>query len=237
MRWSRRPATVAVTEPEPAPPVAVAEDVDVMCDRMGCGRLGAAPCRYVDRRGQRCATAWCASHRLVVGPRAYCLRHGNLMAAIMREALVAAPLPDVDNRAPSLLISTCDHLGAAIIRMLGEHRTPGWEVTELPVHLTFVGAARERTWARRWALASHVGVALAVALVVDEAEPTRVRATVDGTTVLTAQPLAGVRSGTEPAARLARFGDTVVAALLRGVDQRMSVTAAHSDAALLAAGH
>src|SRR5579863_1437905 len=83
----------------PTPPV-VSGDAD-RCSYQGCPAAAIAPCSYVDRRQRPCPTAWCSDHQHIAFGASYCRRHAGIIEAVgMDHAHV--PLPDLDNRAPSL---------------------------------------------------------------------------------------------------------------------------------------
>src|SRR5438132_712259 len=73
------------------------------CTRMGCTNGDTVQCEYVDRRSRQCRTAWCPRHRVTVENRVYCRRHAGVVSSLpAADSSLTAPLPDLDNRAPSL---------------------------------------------------------------------------------------------------------------------------------------
>ncbi len=164
-------------------PVGAAVQGDQSCDRAGCGGTDAAPCRFVDRRGQACATAWCPEHQVVVHGRAYCPRHGGVVDAVVSGGMVSAPLPDVGNRAPSLACLVSAAVGPAIADVLGSEWPSGFAVGTTAVQLSYVGVERRRVWGRKWTVHSHRGDEVVVVLGVTEERPEVVTLRVDSDTV------------------------------------------------------
>lgn len=145
----------------------------VPCSAAGCGQATGLPCSYVDRRGVACDTAWCPEHRQLAAGAVYCRRHHGTVAGLTGAA-DDLPLPDRDNRAPSLVAWVSRRVEPAVQALLLAHRRPGDVATpvSLPVHLVFVGRERRRAWERTWALADHTGHRLSVTLEVEEERST-----------------------------------------------------------------
>jgi hypothetical protein len=143
------------------------------CSMGDCPHDTGLPCAYVDRRGKACDTAWCPEHRLIAQAAVYCRRHYGTVTGLTG-AEDTLPLPDRDNRAPSLVAWVSRRVEPAIQAMLLEHRRPGdaTTVVTLPVHLVFVGRERLRAWERTWALADHTGHRISVILQVEEERST-----------------------------------------------------------------
>jgi hypothetical protein len=141
------------------------------CSFGGCVQPTGLPCVYVDRRGRGCGTAWCPEHRLIAQNQVYCRRHWGTLSGLGEPE--EAPLPDVDNRAPSLVNWVGRRLGAGVQAILQDRagRDDTMRVVSVPVHLVFRGRDRARVWERTWACADHVGHHHAVTLAVAEERP------------------------------------------------------------------
>ncbi|GAC1337778.1 MAG: hypothetical protein NVSMB29_02650 [Candidatus Dormibacteria bacterium] len=140
------------------------------CSFVACTDTTAVPCEYIDRRSHRCGTAWCPQHRIVVDSRVFCRRHAGTVSALPGGPLTGSPLPDLDNRAPSLVSWVAREVDAEIRQLLlsqaGEDGAAQLIVD--PVFLIFLGRERKRAWERSWKLVDHRGTALRVALQVEE---------------------------------------------------------------------
>src|SRR5438105_7619744 len=92
---------------------------ELPCTERGCTAVTGLECEYVDRRSRRCRTAWCPVHRLVVRDRVYCRRHAGVVEAVPTGVLDAqTPLPDLDNRAPSLVNWVTNEVDGEVRRLL-----------------------------------------------------------------------------------------------------------------------
>ncbi len=87
------------------------------CSHPDCTSQTAASCAYVDRRAQRCPTAWCLEHQQVVGGEAYCPRHAETLRAVGVDIPVAAR-PDWDNPAPALVAWMFRDLHDRVVELL-----------------------------------------------------------------------------------------------------------------------
>ncbi len=154
---------------EPVSPAMVAIG-ELPCTERGCTATTGLECEYVDRRSRRCRTAWCPVHRVVVHDSVYCRRHAGVVRAVPTGLLDAqAPLPDLDNRAPSLVNWVSNEIDAEVRRLLvRELGTAGGELIADPVSLVFVGIDRSRAWERTWKLVGHQGTIRKVSLTVEE---------------------------------------------------------------------
>ena len=74
----------------------------VRCTEQGCHQSVAIRCVYADRRQRVCGTTWCIRHGAMFNDSAYCRRHASTVAALSNGFYQLA-LPDLDNRAPSLV--------------------------------------------------------------------------------------------------------------------------------------
>lgn len=156
---------------------------DQPCTERGCSATTGLRCEYQDHRGRQCNSAWCPDHRLVVGDRLLCRRHAGVVISIPSD-WKAAPLPDVDNRAPSLVNWLARELDAAIrLELLGEVRNAQAQLTSEPLGLIFIGVGRKRAWERAWTLSGNEGFEYRVALVSEEANPTEVAVAVGAKTI------------------------------------------------------
>jgi hypothetical protein len=72
------------------------------CMEPGCTRAVSIRCAYADRRQRVRATTWCLRHGAMFNDTAYCRRHAGTVAALSNGFYQLA-LPDLDNRAPSLV--------------------------------------------------------------------------------------------------------------------------------------
>jgi hypothetical protein len=133
------------------------------CSLRGCAAQTGSPCSYLDRRGRRCATAWCLEHRVVVEGSVYCRRHAGVAQSVAEAALA----PDLENRAASL----ARWVGRDLDPILGpllERRPAAVELTVDPVHPIHVGFNRVRAWEWSWRLLSHGGSVATVSIHVAE---------------------------------------------------------------------
>jgi hypothetical protein len=173
-RRSERP--VARNEEEPVSPAMVALG-ELPCAERGCTATTGLECEYIDRRGRRCRTAWCPIHRVVVRDGVYCRRHAGVVRAVpMGPMEPSSVLPDLDNRAPSLVNWVSNEVDAEVQRLLLQELGPsgGAELMVDPVVLVFVGIDRSRAWERSWKLVGHTGTLRKVSLTVEEDADTEV---------------------------------------------------------------
>ena len=156
------------------------------CTQGGCTSLEGAPCEYVDRRGRECRTAWCIEHRVTIEDHVYCRRHAGVVSALPSlDSSLAVSLPDLDNRAPSLVGWVSRQIDGDVWRLLLKELSSGsgGQLVADPVTLIFVGIARQRAWERAWRLDSHLGIAHRVSIVVEELDDTMITVKVGGNTV------------------------------------------------------
>ncbi len=156
------------------------------CSQGGCTSQEGIPCAYVDRRGRECRTAWCPEHRVTIEDRVYCRRHAGVVSALPSlDDSLAVSLPDLDNRAPSLVGWVSRQIDGDVWRLLLKELSSGsgGQLVADPVTLIFVGIGRQRAWERSWRLDSHVGIALRVSIVVEESDDTVVTVKVGGNAV------------------------------------------------------
>ena len=150
------------------------------CSEAECLSDRGLDCVYVDRRSQSCETAWCPEHVAAVDGRPYCRRH----AGVIRALPTADPqtLPEVHNRAPSLLEWVAREVGPEIHAMLTAAALRGQLLQEDGARLTLIpsGHRRVRAWERAWKLFDHTGHHLTVSLDVEEAHDLEVIVRVNG---------------------------------------------------------
>ena len=154
------------------------------CTRRCCAHLALATCAYTDRRGAACATAWCWDHHFVVDGRPFCARHADTLVGIDHGDVAGSPLPDLRNRAPSLVAWMAAALDSRIVALLQTRLTPGSaeHVSSSPVRLVRA-ADGVRRWERTWRISDHTGVQMTVSIEVEEARDPEVQIRVDRETV------------------------------------------------------
>lgn len=143
----------------------------LQCSSPGCQNQTGVQCAYVDRRGRPCNTAWCPEHQAMMNGAPYCRRHARLHGAIPAGSFLAdRGLPDVDNRAPSLVNWIGDALDPSLMALLESLRRPGTadEVGTEPVHHVRPADGRLR-WDRAWKLFDHTGILAKVTVEIEEA--------------------------------------------------------------------
>jgi len=112
------------------------------CTQGGCTSHEGAPCEYVDRRGRECRTAWCPEHRVTIEDRVYCRRHAGVVSALPSlDSSLSVSLPDLDNRAPSLVGWVSRQIDGDVWRLLLKELSSGsgGQLIADPVTLIFVG--------------------------------------------------------------------------------------------------
>jgi hypothetical protein len=140
------------------------------CNERDCAETTGMPCEYVDRRERHCRTAWCPTHRMIVDDHIFCRRHAGVVSALPSDALQTIALPDIDNRAPSLVGWMARQIDADVWRLMLREldASSGGQLIADPVTLVFLGVERQRAWERAWKLVSHEGDQRRVSLVVQE---------------------------------------------------------------------
>jgi len=167
---------------------------------------------------------------MVIDGRVYCRRHAGVVSALPGGYLAnAAPLPDLENRAPSLVSWVAREVDADIRQLLLSVPGPG-EVTQLltdPVYLVFTGGDRRRAWERAWKLVDQTGHTLRVSLLVEEWADAEVAVRVNMTIVERLMPpwIAQRLHGALPppeldAQRRKDFNRRLLAALQAGIDRQ-----------------
>lgn len=138
------------------------------CTERGCLSDQGPACFYTDRRGRSCDTAWCPQHISAVDGRPYCRRHAGVVRAL--PSADPAGLPDIDNRAPSLLEWVAGEVDSGVAAEVQRAATSGQKMQSDAAHLVLIahGTDRIRAWERTWKLYDHTGIHLWVALDVEE---------------------------------------------------------------------
>jgi hypothetical protein len=161
------------------------------CREAGCTAVTGVACEYIDRRDLHCRTAWCPQHRMIVNEHAYCRRHAGVVSALPpAESALMAALPDLDNRAPSLVAWMARLIDSDVWRLLLAEldADAGGHLIADPVMLVFVGVQRERAWERTWKLVTHTGITRRVSLMVSESADSEVAVKVGPTIVERLRP-------------------------------------------------
>lgn len=161
------------------------------CSEPGCHATTALGCEYVDRRARSCSTSWCPQHRAVTDAHVYCRRHAGVINALpLNDTSLTMPLPDLENRAPSLVAWVARQIDSDAWRlMLRELEVAGGgQLIADPVTLVFVGVERARAWERAWKLATHDGVKRRVSILVAEADDAEIEVKVGSNVVTTVMP-------------------------------------------------
>ena len=168
--FRRRKASPPTAEPPPAG--------RERCVAEGCRRMDAQRCTYVDKRSRRCPTAWCPNHVVTVSGFPYCRRHASTMLAI-EGAEVVAGLPDLDNRAPSLVGWIARDLDGRVRDVLARVAPQSGRLVSDPVRLMILPGGSTRRWAKTWKMVDSAGVLHRVSIEVDEVDDCHVSARVD----------------------------------------------------------
>ncbi len=165
----------------PSPPTATPEATPARerCAAEGCRRLDGTQCSYVDKRSRRCPTGWCPNHVAEVAGFPYCRRHASTMTAIEGGEVVAG-LPDLDNRAPSLVGWIARDLEGRIREVLTRVAPKtGASLVADPVRLVITPGGSTRRWAKTWKVVDSTSVLNRVSIEVDEVDDCHVSARVD----------------------------------------------------------
>jgi hypothetical protein len=160
------------------------------CTDPGCGAAAASACGYLDRFGRTCPSAWCETHQVLVGTRAYCRRHAPVIAALLKVPQDQRVYPELANRAPSLVQWMGEEMHQAFVDMLAHYQQfypdSVSRATELEFALT--GMPRMRGWERGWTLGDHTGPRLSIYLRVEEENDSVLLMRVNGKNVLREVP-------------------------------------------------
>ena len=114
----------------------------------------------------------------------YCRRHAGIIEALGPDH-ADLPLPDLDNRAPSLANWVGRDLDAAIRTLL----TTGFPSQTMNItSMVSGGSPRDRSWGRSWKVISPLGVDCSISIAVREADDSVVRVAYDGKEILAVTP-------------------------------------------------
>jgi len=143
----------------------------LICSGRGCGEQTGIACAHTDRRGRACPTAWCPRHRVVHREEVYCPLHALVLGADPL-AFTENHRADLDNKVGLLVNWVVRQVDAQICvvleKLCADYRH---KLVVDPVHFALVGLDRIRTWERYWKVCSHTGIALRLAVAVEESVP------------------------------------------------------------------
>lgn len=161
--------------PAPAPAPAVTTSTGITCKLAGCTNDTARPCAYRDGRGRACAATYCPEHGVSTEGKFYCRRHAGVLRAVGVLLTPQGGLPDVDNRAPSLVSWIARDLDETVRRLLSSVAGPGERViADETVHVAR-DFNRKARWEQSWRLVDHTGLILKVTIQVFEENDSLVR--------------------------------------------------------------
>lgn len=221
--FHRSPRSAPAASPQAAPASALPAGT-LPCAHTGCTRSDGLACTYVDRRRRACATAWCPDHVAVADGAPYCRRHAGVVHALPGDG--PQGMPDLDNRAPSLLDWVARDLDGPLRALLESRRGPGMLLTAEPTRRGFgAGGERVRRWERFWKLSDHTGLREWAALGVDEDVPEEVHVRVNAVVRLRAVPpwiearrTGRVLSAAEDADERRRFNERLLESVREGLN-------------------
>jgi len=150
-----------------------------MCSGDGCRRRDGTQCSYIDKRSRRCATSWCPNHIVSVAGVPFCRRHASTITALEGSEVVAG-LPDLENRAPSLVAWVGADLDSPI-RELFTRLAPRSSASLVadPVTLVLAPGGGTRRWAKTWRIMDGTAMIGRISVEVDEEDDCDVGARVD----------------------------------------------------------
>ena len=161
--------------PAPSAASVPVQSTGVVCKVAGCSNDTAQPCSYRDGRGRSCRAVCCPDHGASTGGKFYCRRHAGILRAVGAEATQHGGLPDVDNRAPSLVNWIARDLDANVQRLLSGAAKAGESViADDTVHVAR-DFNRKARWEQSWRLVDHTGLILKVTIQVLEENDLLVR--------------------------------------------------------------
>jgi hypothetical protein len=168
-RRNRSAETVPASTPAPVPSTGVA------CEVPGCVNDTARRCAYRDGRGHECPAVHCPDHGVAIDTKFYCRRHAGVVRAVGAEDTPQGGLPDIDNRAPSLVSWIARDLDANVRRLLSGAAGAGESViADETVHVAR-DFNRKARWEQSWRLVDHTGLILKVTVQVFEENDSLVR--------------------------------------------------------------
>jgi hypothetical protein len=163
------------TENTPAPAAKPASQPGIPCTLAGCTNETAVPCTYEDGRGRACQAVYCPEHGVFIDDAFYCRRHAGVVRAVGSLATPAGGLPDLDNRAPSLVNWVARDLDANVRRLLAASAGRGESVIADETVRVVRDFHRHARWDQSWRLVDHTGVILKVTVQVLEENDSLVR--------------------------------------------------------------
>lgn len=154
--------------PEYVPPPEVTWPAGTLpCSEQGCSATTAIMCAYRDRRGHRCAMAFCPDHWATVGGLVYCRRHAGTVTALGPDTEAGA-LPELNNRGPSLVNWVADDIGMEVAALLRATARGRETVSSEPSVRVVFDRNRHRHWERSWKLIESTGISLKVSVTVKD---------------------------------------------------------------------
>jgi hypothetical protein len=145
------------------------------CALTGCTNETAAPCSYLDGRGRACQSAYCQEHGVSIDGKFYCRRHAGIVRALGSSVTPGSGLPDLDNRAPSLVNWIARDLDANVRRLLVASASRGESVIADETVRVVRDFNRHPRWEQSWRLVDHTGLILKITIQVLEDNDTLVR--------------------------------------------------------------
>jgi len=180
-----------------ASPVTVQSTGEV-CKVAGCSNDTAQPCSYRDGVAAHAAPSAARIHGASTDGKFYCRRHAGVLRAVGAQATPQGGLPDIDNRAPSLVNWIARDLDTNVRRLLtGAAKTGESVIADDTVHVAR-DFNRKARWEQSWRLVDHTGVILKVTIQVLEENDSLVRVHVGSGVIAD-----GVRPGSPAAPRTA----------------------------------
>jgi hypothetical protein len=174
-QFFRRTRTENTPSPATNPAANPASASGVPCTLTGCTNENAALCTYLDGRGRACQAAYCPEHGASIDGAFYCRRHAGVVRAIGSVATPGSGLPDLDNRAPSLVNWIARDLDANVRRLLAASAGRGESVIADETVRVVRDFNRNARWEQSWRLVDHTGLILKVTVQVLEENDSLVR--------------------------------------------------------------
>lgn len=141
---------------------------DAHCSVRKCSGTDAQRCAYRDRRDAVCQVGVCASHGVSIAGHMYCRRHASTLEATAAPAGHPRGVPELDDRAPSLVSWIARDLDVSIRGILTRSARRGESVlSDGYVHIVRDHDRRER-WGQSWRIVDHTGLVLKVTIYVDD---------------------------------------------------------------------
>lgn len=161
------PAANAATGP--------ASSSGIPCSLTGCTSDNAALCGYHDGRGRACQAAYCSEHGVSIDHAFYCRRHAGVVRAVGSQTTPGSGLPDLDNRAPSLVNWIARDLDANVRQLLAASAGRGESIIADDTVRVVRDFNRNARWEQSWRLVDHTGLILKVTIQVLEENNSLVR--------------------------------------------------------------